>query len=168
MRFLSFCAAIVVAAIALPTLASQSVELEWNPSVSSDVVGYNIYYGGANDNYTNEVSAGSLTNLTVAGLADGTTYFFAIRAVNSSGFESGYSVQTAYAVPTAAALLARPLVTRNGITVTVTGVPGYLYIVEASTDLVNWVELETNVTPLLFTDTNSWRYPKRFYRAVYL
>jgi Fibronectin type III domain len=164
----SLWAAILMAVIALPVIASQRVELEWNPSVSPDVVGYNIYYGGASDNYTNEVSVGSFTNLTVSGLADGATYYFSVKAVNGSGLESSYSVQTAYAVPTAAANLGRPLFSSNGVSIPVTGVPGYLYIVEASTDLVNWVELETNVTPLMFTDTNAWRYPKRFYRAVYL
>lgn len=156
-----------MSAIALPALASQSVNLEWNPSASTNLAGYNIYYGGVCDSYTNEISAGNVTNLTVSGLADGTTYYFAIRAVNSSGIESGYSVQTTYTVPTAAALLGPLLISKNEVSISVTGVSGYLYVIEASTNLTKWTRLQTNVTPLLFADTNAWRYPKRFYRAVY-
>lgn len=159
--------AILVAAIAMPAFASQKVELEWRPSISPDVVGYNVYYGGASDDYTNMVSVGNLTNLTVSGLADGTTYYFSARAINGFGLESGYSVQSIYAVPTAAAILGQPVYVSNGVSISVTGVPGYSYVIEASTDLVSWVVLRTNVSPLQFTDTNSWRYPKRFYRAVY-
>jgi hypothetical protein len=47
-----------------------------------------------------------------------------------------------------------------------TGLYGYNYTVEASTDLVNWLVLQTNSSPFTFTDTNAGSYPRRFYRAV--
>lgn len=164
----SFCTCALLLATTLTTFANQSVRLIWSPSPSPDIVGYDIYYGQASDDYTNEVSTGDVTNLTVSGLSDGTTYFFAARAVNGSGLESELSLQTSYTVPTAAARLGRPVFSSNGLSVAVTGVPGYLYAIQASTDLVNWISLQTNVSPLLFTDTNEGRYKRRFYRAVYL
>ena len=75
---------------------SQSVALTWNPSSSTNITGYNVYYGGANGYYTNMVSVGNLTNLTVSGLLAGDTYYFTVTAVNGSGFQSGYSSQTSY------------------------------------------------------------------------
>lgn len=153
---------------ALPTLASQSVQLNWSPSNSPDVVGYNIYYGGVNGEFTNEISVGNTTNVTVSGLLDNTTYYFSARTISSSGIESPYALQASYAVPTAAAMFGKPVFSSNGVSVTVKGIPGYVYVIQASTDMVNWLSLETNLTPLLFTDTNAGRYNKRFYRAVYL
>ena len=153
---------------ATPASASQSVQLNWSPSSSPDVVGYNIYYGGVNGEFTNEISVGTATNVTVSGLLDNTTYYFAARTISSSGTEGPYSIQASYVVPTAAALFGKPVFSSNALSVTVRGIPGYIYVIQASTDLVNWISMETNLTPLLFTDTNMGRYTKRFYRAVYL
>lgn len=152
----------------LTTIASQSVELSWTPSASPDIVGYNIYYGAASGDYTNEVSVGNTTNATVSGLINSTTYYFAAKAINSDGIESTYSLQIAYAVPSAAAIFGKLMFSNKSVSVEVTGAPGSTYAIQASTDLVNWISLETNLTPLLFTDTNAGRYNKRFYRAVYL
>ncbi|HEY1787223.1 MAG TPA: fibronectin type III domain-containing protein [Verrucomicrobiae bacterium] len=161
-------AGIGIAASALPAFASQSVQLNWSPSASPDVVGYNIYYSEASGDYTNEISVGNTTNLTVSGLLDSTTYYFAARTINGSGIESAYSVRASYVVPTAAAMFGKPVFSKNAISVAVKGIPGYIYVIQASTDLVNWISLETNLTPLLFTDTNLGRYNRRFYRAMYL
>jgi hypothetical protein len=156
-------------AVASPkTMASQSVELSWTPSISPDIVGYNIYYGAASGDYTNEISVGSTTNVTVSGLVGSTTYYFAARAINGSGIESTYSATISYTVPSAAAIFEHPIFSSNTVSITVKGLPGSLYVIQASTDLVNWISLETNLTPLMFTDTNTRRYNRRFYRALYL
>ena len=60
--------------------AASSVTLAWDPSTSTDVVGYNLYYGAASATYTNVVSVGSATSLTVSGLVAGVTYYFAATA----------------------------------------------------------------------------------------
>lgn len=158
---------ILLATATSQAFASQSVELVWTASSSPDVVGYNIYYGQASGNYTNEISVGNMTNLTVSGLSGGTTYYFAAKALDSSGAESGFSLQTSYLVPVAGAIAGRPVFSSNGVSITVTGQAGSTYVVQGSTDLVNWVSLATNISPLLYTDTNASRYRRRFYRAVY-
>ena len=160
---------ILLAAATPQVFASQSVELVWTASSSPDVVGYNIYYGQASGTYTNELSVGNQTNLTVSGLSGGTTYYFAAKALNSSGAESGFSLQTSYVVPVtvAGAVAGRPVFSSNGVSVTITGQAGSTYVVQGSTDLVHWVSLATNISPLLYTDTNASHYRRRFYRAVY-
>ena len=50
----------------------------------------------------------------------------------------------------------------------INGVPGYTYTIQSSTNLVNWISLQTNVSPFVFTDTNSRSYARRFYRTLYL
>lgn len=49
----------------------------------------------------------------------------------------------------------------------VAGVPGYNYVVQASTDMVNWVPLQTNTAPFTFVDTKAGQFSRRFYRSVY-
>jgi hypothetical protein len=78
---------------------TESVTLAWNQSPSANVVGYNIYYGGVNGNYTSMVSVGNVTNVTISGLLGGVTYYFAAAAINSSGLNSGYSSQISYTPP---------------------------------------------------------------------
>jgi len=47
-----------------------------------------------------------------------------------------------------------------------TAVPGCNFVFQASTDLVHWSNLETNITPVVFKDAEASAYPNRFYRAV--
>jgi len=79
--------------------AQSSVTLAWDPSSADDVAGYNLYYGVASRTYTNEISVGDATSVTVTGLVAGTTYFFAVTAYDSAGLESAYSDEISYTVP---------------------------------------------------------------------
>jgi hypothetical protein len=47
------------------------------------------------------------------------------------------------------------------------GVTGLNYSVQASSNLVDWAPLTTNVSPFTFVDTNSTTFPVRFYRSVF-
>lgn len=53
-------------------------------------------------------------------------------------------------------------------TLTVSGVPGYQYVIQASTNLVDWVSVKTNTAPFTFVDTNAGQFNRRFYRSVYI
>jgi hypothetical protein len=48
----------------------------------------------------------------------------------------------------------------------VSGTPGSQYVVQASTNLVNWVSVETNTAPFTFVDVNAAQFTHQFYRAV--
>jgi hypothetical protein len=150
----------------LQLLPIQSVTLEWNPSISPNIVGYDIYYGGVSGIYTNEIFVGNVTNLTVPGLADGTTYYFVATAVNSSGIQSSFSSQLSYTLSTAPAL-GMPVFSSNGFSFPVSGMSGSNCVIQVSTNLIDWVPLETNTVPFQFTDSNVSLFSRRFYRAVY-
>jgi hypothetical protein len=49
----------------------------------------------------------------------------------------------------------------------VVGVPGYNYVVQTSTNMIDWLCLQTNVCPFVFVDSESTNHPGRFYRALY-
>jgi hypothetical protein len=65
-------------------------------------------------------------------------------------------------------LITSPTTSSSGFQFTVQGDPNQIYAVDASTDLINWVQLGcvTNAcnTAMAVTDTSSTNAPKRFYR----
>ncbi|MWV42519.1 DNRLRE domain-containing protein [Paenibacillus sp. HJL G12] len=80
-----------------------SATLKWTASAGAN--GYRIYYGTTPGNYTNTVDIAAVSGdnqYTVKGLADGTTYYFTVKAINGSGEESAasneLSVTLAYAI----------------------------------------------------------------------
>ena len=75
------------------------VRLAWTASISTNVVGYKIYYGPASGVYTNTVAVGNTTNAAVTGLVEGVTYYFAATAFDDSGVESQFSNETSYSLP---------------------------------------------------------------------
>ena len=84
-----------------------SLTLAWDPSASSDVGGYTIYYGTTTKTYTANVDAGNVTTYQVSGLTDGQKYFFAVKAYNAAhSIESAFSNEISAIVPTSVALTA--------------------------------------------------------------
>ena len=57
------------------------------------------------------------------------------------------------------------LCTTSGFRPGLKGVPDYNYVIEASTNLFNWVSLVTNASPFQFTDTNRAGFRQRYYRG---
>jgi hypothetical protein len=55
------------------------------------VVGYKLFYGTSPGNYTTTIPVGLQTTYTVTGLADGTTYLFAVQSFDGSGNTSPLS-----------------------------------------------------------------------------
>ena len=80
--------------IVFPTVANAaSVTLSWQANQEPDISSYNVYYGTQTRNYGLPIPAGSGTSYTVDNLTEGTTYYFALTAVDTSGNESGYSIE---------------------------------------------------------------------------
>ena len=80
-------------------VAAQNVRLTWAGSSSSDVTGYNVYYGPESGVYSTMRSVIGATTVNVKDLPGGLTYYFAVTAYNSSGLESELSNEASYSVP---------------------------------------------------------------------
>ena len=90
---LSVLGALFLALLPLNALATGNISLAWDPSSTTNLAGYNIYYGVASLAYTNMVSAGTATSITISNLVEGTTYYFAATAYDTAGLESDYSAE---------------------------------------------------------------------------
>ncbi len=152
----------------VPLEAGQSVVLAWSPSISTDVVGYRIYYGTASGNYMDQVAVGSTNSTTISDLADGATYYFAATSLDEAGNESPFSNEAIYQVPSAAATLTASPGPAGRFGFNVCGISGRPYVVQASTNLVDWVSVQTNTAPFTCTETNVGNLQQCFYRTFCL
>jgi hypothetical protein len=156
----------------LPVLASQDVTLTWVPNTDPGVVGYKLYFGLESYSYTTSVDVGDVAQAMVTLPVSGATYFFAATTYDEDGNESDFSTEsTVVAVPGGGSPGAlSPALTQAGMVngvfgFTVNGTAGTQYVVEASTNLVNWVALTTNAVPFAFNDPAASQFSQRFYRS---
>ena len=113
---MSLCCALLLSVLMhFQALAAGTVTLAWNPSTDPLVVGYSIYYGGASGTYTNEISIGNATNVTISGLIPGTTYYFVATTYTAADLESPFSDEVSYGVPLVVPAVNQPP-TLNAIT----------------------------------------------------
>jgi len=119
--------------------AKGKVTLAWTASPSPDVVAYRIAFGTNATALNNSTQVGRVTNVTIKGLTECVTYYFAATAVNSNGVESAFSnttnqfIQPKIELTPAAWTGAVRLIARTNI-------------IQASTNLVTWVNILTNTT----------------------
>jgi hypothetical protein len=92
---------------------------------------------------------------------------YLITVTNAAG-QVASSAGTLVVSETPMGTLDSPLCAMGGqIQFNVTGVSGLSYVVEASTNLLDWEPLFTNTPPFLFVDQAATNSAQRFYRAVW-
>jgi hypothetical protein len=112
-----------------------------------------------NDLVNNEVN-GNQTNIA--------TIIFSTNSPAIIHIDLAQAKSITAATHSQAALLSAPTLSGDPVfQFNVIGVPGYNYVVQASTNMTDWCSVQTNVCPFVFQDTNSTNYPARFYRAIY-
>jgi hypothetical protein len=82
-------ATLLILACSAPAIAAD-VTLTWDPNGESNLAGYKLYYGNASGVYGTPITLGIQTTYTITSLPPG-TYFFALKALNTLGLESGFS-----------------------------------------------------------------------------
>ncbi len=74
------------------TTEGSSVFLAWNVLPSSELVGYNLYYGTVTGEYLQKRSVDkNSATMTIRALPIGVTYYFAVRGVNADNRETDFS-----------------------------------------------------------------------------
>ena len=149
-----------------------SATISWDASPSSNTSGYLVYYGTSSGNYITAVLVPNktATNVTINGLTTGTKYYFAAAAYDATSDISALSPEISGVIgsttSSSAAAMTSPHASAGQFSFTVSGTSGSQYVVQASTNLVNWVSLQTNTSPFNFVDANAHQFTRRFYRTV--
>jgi hypothetical protein len=149
---------------------AQSVSLAWNADTAPDVAGYVLYAGANSTNYTTRLNVGTNTTITVTGLKEGSTDYFAVTAYNSAGIESPTSTQISYLVP-GLLVLNNSSTNGNAPQIRFPVAVGHSYQVQASTDLHTWTNLlqtslATSNAWFSYSDPQAAAFQIRFYRLV--
>ena len=94
-------AALTIVLIMTPVAAHalMPVTIAWDEN-NPVPAGYILYWGTSSGNYTNSHDAGSATQYTVPDLQEGITYYFAAKAYDGEGNQSGFSTEISHTVAT--------------------------------------------------------------------
>ena len=160
-----------------PPAASATVRMGWSPSPSPNAAGSFLCWGFASGQCTNQLDAGSATNVTVAGFTTNTTYFFTVVAYDDVGDRAAPSNEVQYSVPGAAAAPALRLNLQPAspsspgvVCLSFQGSAGTPYTILATQDFLQWEAVwNTNCMadgPVVFSAADMANYPQRFYRLV--
>jgi hypothetical protein len=122
---------------------SRDVELSWNPSPNSDVYGYMVQYGTQSGVYTNFATFYYTTDGIISDLAGGTTYYFAVSAMDVNGVENILSNEASVAVPVPPPIVLQTQTFTDGsgqlhLQINTYSVVSGSWEMDYSTDLQNW------------------------------
>jgi hypothetical protein len=91
-----FCLLTLLLTLSIATQADAAyLTLAWDPPTDGKTAGYLVFYGTVPGLYTGRIDVGLVTQRRVDGLVEGITYYFAVRAYDSSGRLSGLSAMVA-------------------------------------------------------------------------
>lgn len=118
------------------------------------------------DNHTNPISGATDLSMTLSNVQLSDSGIYTVVVTNLYGAATS-SASLTVLNPTATLNLPSFNRTNQNFQFSIVGISNLNYTIQASTDLVNWVSLQTNVSPFTFSITNGRSYPQRFYRSVY-
>jgi F5/8 type C domain/Protein of unknown function (DUF4038)/Domain of unknown function (DUF5060)/Fibronectin type III domain len=90
---------VITPAQALQVTLAWDAPLQANGTPVSNLAGYKLSYGSQSGQYQTTVPVGKITTYTVTNLSAGQTYYFAVKAYNSTGTESAYSNEVHVTLP---------------------------------------------------------------------
>jgi len=113
MKFIFLFLSLFAMFVMLEKANGSNVILNWNPSVSPDVTGYDVYYGTTSGNYPYKVNAGHATTVTISNLTPGTKYYFAATAYAANGKQSSFSAPATLLIPQSLGSETQPVTTSS-------------------------------------------------------
>jgi hypothetical protein len=170
---------LLLAAVSLIAGPGQ-VTIAWDANAEPDVAGYNLYYGELNQP-AQKLVVGQSTTVTLDNLEEGKSYYFYATAYNTAGLESAPSDQITYTAAASVPVnnpaspgprVSAPVKTSGGgFTVTGSGSPGVVYMVQATGDLGAgpWTTLGSAAADAqgqIRVQDNAQDQPARFYRIL--
>lgn len=83
------------------SVSAHDVTLNWNDSISSGVVGYNVYRGSISGGPYFKLNSSAVTVNTYNdnGVQAGQTYFYVVTSISSNSIESSYSNEVMAPIP---------------------------------------------------------------------
>ncbi len=81
------------------TAPAAEAVLRWSANTEPDLAGYLALYGTQPDNLDQSVDAGNATHITLTGLANGQTYYMAVKAYDRDGNLSAPSILASVDIP---------------------------------------------------------------------
>ena len=90
-RLCSFALAVFLLANSVSSVEAAWFTLSWNANPETDIAGYIVFYGTMSGNYTTSVDVGNCTSFNFPEALTGVTYYFAVRAYDTTGRQSAYS-----------------------------------------------------------------------------
>lgn len=165
-RWVAASAVLSVGAVVADVSAS-TISLAWDPSPSGDAVEYRVYVGTSPGQYSNSYTVPNATSYDVTNLVGGTTYHFAVSAVNREGLESDLSDAVSGVAPESGPSVTG-VITGTGLwQLRVQGEPSVTYRLEQSDDFRQWTTVVNAAADsqgvLIFT--SEMDRPRRFFRV---
>jgi len=140
------------------------VNLAWKPV--SGATSYHVKRSTTSGTNYNTLATPSVPSYADLELTNGTTYYYVVSALNATG-ESANSIET-NATPARPPIILNAVSYVNGqFSLQFGGSDTQTYVVETSTNLINWTPVSTNSPSggrFIFTDTNATD-PARYYRV---
>jgi DNA/RNA endonuclease G (NUC1) len=159
----------------IPSAVAPSITFQ--PQSQTSIAGNNVMFGVTASGTAPLAYQWKFNNDAIVGATNGTLLLSSVTT-NQAGLYSVVVSNSAGAItssnallsvyPTAAATVSSFVFSGSQAQFSVTGVPGYNYAVQVSTNLIDWTSIRTNASPFTLTDTNVAGAPYRFYRTVYL
>jgi hypothetical protein len=113
---------------------------------------------------SNNIAAATNAVLTLNNITTAQAGSYYVTVSNSAG-STNSSAANLTVYPTTAATLTPASNVAGQFAFGVAGVTNYQYVVQASTNLLDWVSVQTNTAPFTFVDPNASQFSQRFYRT---
>jgi hypothetical protein len=110
-------------------------------------------------------SAHSAT-LTLPNVSTSDAGVYSVTVTSTTGVTNSRAALTVYESP-AATLGTATRAANDHFRFPVTGIPGYKYVVQSSSNLQQWTSIATNTSPFVFEDKTAATQGQRFFRAYY-